>query len=65
MLNCNTYFKAGGDGGVLVVSSLCIANEIVPAGKHLPSKGELAVFTIPTPHICVFSHPNGKSGLRL
>lgn len=58
-----TYFEAGGDGGVFIVGRLSVSNKIIPAGEHLPGKGELIVFSIPSPHICVFSHPNSESGL--
>lgn len=59
----STYFEAGGDGGIFIVGCLCVPNKIIPAGEHLPGKGELTVFSVPSPHICVFSHPNSESGL--
>lgn len=45
---CRTYLhtpanlKAGGDGGVLIVCSFGVSNQVVPAGEHLPAEGEVS-----------------------
>lgn len=53
---CRGYLEAGGDGGVLVVSGLCVANEVIPACEHLPAEGELPFLSITTAYISIFGH---------
>lgn len=51
------HLEAGCDGGVLVVRRLGVANEVIPAGEHLPGEGELAFVSIAAANICVLGHP--------
>lgn len=54
------HLEAGCDGGVLVVSGLCIADEVIPAGEHLPGEGELTFVSVATANICILGHPEGS-----
>lgn len=45
------------NGGILIVCSLGVSNQVVPAGKHFPTKSELSFICTITSFICVSSHP--------
>lgn len=51
-----TCLEAGCDGGIFVVSGLCVAYEVIPASEHLPAKCELSLLPIPTANISIFGH---------
>lgn len=51
------HLEAGCDGGVLVVCRLGVADEVIPAGEHLPSEGELAFVSVAAANICILGHP--------
>lgn len=52
--------EAGGDGGVLIVCSLRVSYQIIPAGEHLPAEGEFSLLRSITSFICITSHPGKK-----
>lgn len=60
LYGCHGYLETGGDGGILVVSGLCVTNKIIPAGEHLPGKSELSLLPVSTTNICIFSHSDKK-----
>lgn len=57
VMHCQVYLETCGDGGILVVCGLRIANEVIPAGEHFPGKGEFSFFSISTPHVGISGHP--------
>lgn len=50
--------EAGGDGGILVVRSLRISDEVIPAGEELPAEGESAVLGSVSPLVGIPRHAN-------
>lgn len=55
-----TYLKAGGNGSVLIVCSLRVSDQVVPAGEHLPAEGELSLLRPIPSFIWVTSHPEKR-----
>lgn len=62
---CNSDLEAGGDGGVLIVCSLRISYQIIPAGEHLPAEGEFSLLCSITSFICITSHPEKKASMKV
>lgn len=60
MMNVFTHLEAGGDGGVLIVCSLRVSYEVVPACEHLPAEGEVAFLSSVASLVCVTSHPERR-----
>lgn len=60
LAGCNPDLEAGGDGGVLIVCSLRVSYQIIPAGEHLPAEGEFSLLRSITSFICITSHPEKK-----
>lgn len=56
-LHTPANLEAGGDGGVLIVCSLRVSYQVVPAGEHLPAEGEVALLSSVPSLICITSHP--------
>ena len=49
--------EASGNGGVLVVCSLRVSYQVVPAGEHLPAESEVSLLCSVPSFICITSHP--------
>lgn len=60
-LHTPANLEAGGDGGVLIVCSLRVSYQVVPAGEHLPAEGEVALLSSVPSLICITSHPEEKT----
>lgn len=56
LAGCDSHLEAGGDRGVLIVCSLRVSYQIVPAGEHFPAEGEFSLLCSITSFVCIPSH---------
>lgn len=56
--------EASGNGGILVVCSLRVSYQVVPAGEHLPAEGEVSLLCSVPSFICITSHPKKRGPER-
>lgn len=62
---CNSDLEAGGDRGVLIVCSLGVSYQIIPAGEHLPAEGEFSLLSSITSFVCITSHAERKASMKV
>lgn len=65
VLHTPANLEVGGNGGILVVRSLWVSNQVVPASEHLPAEGEVSLLCPITSFICIASHPGNARKVSL